>query len=192
MKTVWGAIALVLLAPISLPAQTAHLRQAKAAASKTVQRANERAASASDSGKARGAALGQGVLSDSGSGGRAQVAAGSAAIETAAPLLEREVFRYERGGRRDPFLSLISSGDLRPMLTDLQLTTVLYDPAGRSVAVLRDLSTKEQYRVRVGQTLGRMRVARIDAKSITFTIEEYGYSRQETLRLADPNKESSQ
>ncbi|HWP04028.1 MAG TPA: hypothetical protein VNL96_11265 [Gemmatimonadaceae bacterium] len=191
MKTVSGAIALVLLAAISLPAQTAHLRQAKAAASKTVERANERMASASDSGKARGAA-GQSVHSDSASGGKAQVAAGSAAIETAAPLLEREVFRYERSGRRDPFLSLISSGDLRPMLADLQLTTVLYDPAGRSVAVLRDLSTKEQYRVRVGQTLGRMRVARIDAKSITFTIEEYGYSRQETLRLADPNKESSQ
>lgn len=191
MKTVSGAIALVLVAVLSLPAQTAHLRQARAAASKAAERASERVASTSDSVKASGAAVGQVMPGDSGSG-KAQVAAGSAAVETAAPLLEREVFRYERGGRRDPFLSLISSGDLRPMLTDLQLTTVLYDPAGRSVAVLRDLSTKEQYRVRVGQTLGRMRVTRIDAKSITFTIEEYGYSRQETLRLADPNKESSQ
>jgi hypothetical protein len=192
MKTVSGAIALVLLAGLSLPAQSTHLRQAKAAAAKTAQRASERAVSTSDSVKARGGAAGQSVLSDSASGGKAQVAAGSAAVEAAVPLLEREVFRYERSGRRDPFLSLINSGDLRPMLTDLQLTTVLYDPAGRSVAVLRDLSTKEQYRVRIGQTLGRMRVARIDAKSITFTIEEYGYSRQETLRLADPNKESSQ
>jgi hypothetical protein len=121
---------------------------------------------------------------------KTQAAAGSTAVPAAAPLLEREVFHYERSGRRDPFLSLIRSGDLRPMLTDLRLTTVLYDPGGRSVAVLQDVSTKEQYRVRVGQTLGRMRVARIDAKSITFTIEEYGYSRQETLRLADPNKES--
>jgi len=44
-------------------------------------------------------------------------------------------------------------------------------------------------RVRVGQSLGRIRVARISEKSITFTIEEFGFSRQETLLLGDPNKE---
>jgi len=56
----------------------------------------------------------------------------------------------------------------------------------------RDLGTKEQYRVRVGESLGRMRVASIAMKAITFTIEEFGYSRTETLALVDPKKESSQ
>jgi hypothetical protein len=97
----------------------------------------------------------------------------------------REAFSYERSGRRDPFLSLLHSHDLRPMLNDLKLVAVLYDPVGRSWAVLRDITTKEQYRVKVGQQLGRMRVTQIHPKSVTFTIEEIGFSRQQTLALND-------
>jgi hypothetical protein len=95
------------------------------------------------------------------------------------------VFSYSEGGRRDPFFSLLNSNELRPMLSDLRLVTVVYDPAGRSVAILRDVSREEQYRARVGQTLGRMRVTNIHPKSVTFTIEEFGFSRQETLALRD-------
>lgn len=98
----------------------------------------------------------------------------------------REVYAYPGVGRRDPFLSLLKSGDLRPLLSDLKLVTVLYDPTGRnSVAILRDLSTKDQYRVKLGQQLGRMRVAQIQPKQLVFTIEEFGYSRQEALALND-------
>jgi hypothetical protein len=39
--------------------------------------------------------------------------------------------------------------------------------------------------VKVGQTLGRMRVAQIHPKSVTFVIDEFGYSRQEILALGD-------
>jgi hypothetical protein len=97
----------------------------------------------------------------------------------------REAFSYERSGRRDPFLSLLHSHDLRPMINDLKLVAVLYDPVGRSWAVMRDMTTKEQYRVKVGQQLGRMRVTQIHPKSVTFTIEEIGFSRQQTLALND-------
>jgi len=98
--------------------------------------------------------------------------------------IEREVFAYESLGRRDPFRSLMASGDLKPLLSDLRLVAVAYDEAGgQSVAILRDLATKEQYRVRAGTLLGRMRVAHIRSKSVVFTIEELGYSRQETLGL---------
>jgi hypothetical protein len=97
----------------------------------------------------------------------------------------REAFNYERSGRRDPFLSLLHSHDLRPMINDLKLVAVLYDPVGRSWAVMRDMTTKEQYRVKVGQQLGRMRVTQIHPKSVTFTIEEIGFSRQQTLALND-------
>lgn len=97
----------------------------------------------------------------------------------------REAFSYERSGRRDPFWSLLHSHDLRPMINDLKLVAVLYDPVGRSWAVMRDMTTKEQYRVKVGQQLGRMRVTQIHPKSVTFTIEEIGFSRQQTLALND-------
>jgi hypothetical protein len=125
--------------------------------------------------------------------GRAtQASAGSTAVTNDTATFSRESFRYERSGRRDPFLSLMAYGELRPLITELRVTSIAYDPKGGSVAVLRDLGTKEQYRVRVGESLGRMRVASIAMKAITFTIEEFGYSRQETLALVDPKKESSQ
>lgn len=124
-----------------------------------------------------------------------QTAAGRTAADTAAGgVFEREIFRYERAGRRDPFVSLMENGELRPLITEIRVTGIVYDESGRSsVAVLRDIGSKEQYRVRIGSSLGRMRVARIDRKSVTFTIEEFGFSRQETLQLSDdPNKETKQ
>ena len=103
-------------------------------------------------------------------------------------LINREVFQYEASGRRDPFVSLLTTTDLRPLLSDLKLVGVAYDPRGQnSVAVLRDVTSKEQYRVRVGQTIGRMRVAAIQPKAVIFTIEEFGYSRQELLPIAPPD-----
>ncbi len=71
------------------------------------------------------------------------------------------------------------------MMSDLRLSVVVYDASGDSRAVLRDINTNEQYKVRVGQQLGRMRVSRIAPKSVTFTILEFGESRQETLALND-------
>jgi len=125
--------------------------------------------------------------------GRAtQASGGTTEVKAGMGTFSRESFRYERSGRRDPFVSLMAYGELRPLITELRVTSIAYDPNGGSVAVLRDLGTKEQYRVRVGESLGRMRVARIAKKEITFTIEEFGYSRQETLALTDPKKESSQ
>ena len=105
-------------------------------------------------------------------------------------LINRELFQYDADGRRDPFVSLLTTSDLRPLLQDLKLVAVAFDPNGRtSVAVMRDITSKEQYRVRVGQTLGRMRVAAIQEKAVVFTIEEFGFSRQELLAMtADSTK----
>jgi len=106
--------------------------------------------------------------------------------------LDRESYSYAPDGRRDPFASLMAHGELRPMISDLRLTTVVYLDGGGSVAVLRDLTTQEQYRVRVGQQLGRMRVAAIRPKQVTFTIEEFGFSRQESLALGDSTTSRTQ
>jgi Tfp pilus assembly protein PilP len=103
-------------------------------------------------------------------------------------LINREIFQYDGDGRRDPFVSLLTTSDLRPLLNDLKLVAVAYDPRGQnSVAVLRDATSKSQYRVKVGQTIGRMRVAAIQEKAVIFTIEEFGYSRQELLPIQPPD-----
>ena len=103
-------------------------------------------------------------------------------------LINREIFQYDGDGRRDPFVSLLTTSDLRPLLNDLKLVAVAYDPRGQnSVAVLRDPTSKTQYKVKVGQTIGRMRVAAIQEKAVIFTIEEFGYSRQELLPIQPPD-----
>ena len=102
---------------------------------------------------------------------------------------QREVFQYAQSNRRDPFVSMITSSDLRPQIGDLKLVTVITTQGGGgSVAILRDLQTKEQYRVRVGQTLGRMRVAQIQPRAVVFAIEEFGYNRQEVLAMNDSTR----
>ena len=107
----------------------------------------------------------------------------------AAPQVTREVFVYGDAGRRDPFFSLILTEDLRPLLSDLKLVGVLYEPSGRrSVAIFRDVLTNAQYRVQTGMALGRMRVAQIKPKGVIFTIDEFGLSRQDSLMMSDSLK----
>jgi len=98
---------------------------------------------------------------------------------------EREVFAYVVGGRRDPFASPIETGEIRPLIADLKVTGIIFDPRGRnSVAVMRDMSTQEQYRVKTGNILGRAKVAQIKPQEVVMTIDEYGFSRQEILTLS--------
>jgi hypothetical protein len=106
------------------------------------------------------------------------------ADSTQAMTLLREVFAYEGGGR-DPFMSLLRSGDVRPLLSDLKLTTIVYDGryAARSVAVLRDITNRRIYRVKMGDIIGRLKVTQIRPREIVFTVQEFGFERQETLSL---------
>src|SRR5260370_19282941 len=84
------------------------------------------------------------------------------------------------------FVSLLRSGDVRPLLTDLKLVTVVYDGVypGRSVAVLHDITNNKRYRVKTGEVVGRLRVTQIRPREVVFTVQEFGYERQETLSLA--------
>lgn len=191
--------ALVLVASTAAAQSVPPITRTRQAATNAVAKANARTTASSTLAEspeparaqprsASSAAATRGVSTDSAAGSTAVVGART-------PPFERESFRYSRSGRRDPFVSLMTTGDLRPLITDLELVAVAWDPTGQnSVAVLHDISTKdkEQYRVRVGQSLGRMRVASIAKKAVVFTIEEFGYSRQETLGLRDSNKERKQ
>lgn len=129
----------------------------------------------------------------------AQKPAPAPAVVAAAPadadgqVISRETYSYQGAGRRDPFVSLMNTEELRPLFQDLKLVAVAFDATGRnSVAVLRDVTSKEQYRVKVGQEIGRMRVASIGEKSVVFGIEEFGYSRQQTLAMNDSTKVRTQ
>lgn len=97
----------------------------------------------------------------------------------------REVYSYSAGGRRDPFLSLMSTGEIRPLITEVEVIGIVYDESGpQSEAILRNTADKKtQYRVKVGQTLGRMRIAQITRRDVVFNIEEFGLSRQVTLSV---------
>ncbi len=104
---------------------------------------------------------------------------------TAAIALVREVFAYEGGGR-DPFVSLLKSGDIRPLLSDLKLVGIYYDQRYpvRSVAVLRDVTNGKRYRAKMGDVMGRLKVTQIRPREIVFTVQEFGFERQESLQLA--------
>jgi len=97
--------------------------------------------------------------------------------------LMREVFSY-RGSGRDPFLSLLQSGDVRPLLEDLRVTSIAYDPRypSASVAILRDTIANEIYSVRVGDEVGRLRIAEILPDEVVLIVTEFGSERQEVLR----------
>ena len=111
----------------------------------------------------------------------------AAVSDTVAPAaqtdLMREVFSY-RGSGRDPFMSLLQSDDVRPLIEDLRISSIVYDPRypTASVAVLRDTIANQAYSVRVGDELGRLRVAEILPGEIVLIVTEFGSERQETLR----------
>lgn len=80
----------------------------------------------------------------------------------------------------------MESKDVRPASNDVRLTGILWHPS-RPVAVLRDITNAkaQQYRVTIGSLLGRMRVLEIQPRKVIFTIEEFGYSRRDSLILGD-------
>ncbi len=98
--------------------------------------------------------------------------------------VQRETFTYA-GGARDPFASLITEDKVGPEFNDLLLVGVYLDlrRAGNSVAVLRDKTNQKRFKLRVGDRLGRLKVAQIRQTDVVFTIEDIGFERQETLSL---------
>ena len=114
-----------------------------------------------------------------------------AGVDTAGtpPVILRESYAFAKDGRRDPFVSLLTTNELRPTMSDLRLTGIVFaEGEGRSIATLRDVATNASYRVSAGATLGRMRVSSIRPKTIVFTIDEFGTTRQDSLVLGDSTK----
>ncbi|MGH7701910.1 MAG: hypothetical protein ACREMO_02370, partial [Gemmatimonadales bacterium] len=96
----------------------------------------------------------------------------------------RETFTYS-GGPRDPFVSLLTSAKVGPEFADLLLLGIYQDLryASNSIAVLRDRNSGKRYKLRVGDQVGRLKVAQIRQRDVVFTVEDFGFERQETLSL---------
>lgn len=105
--------------------------------------------------------------------------------------LVRETYAYA-GGPRDPFVSVLDMASVGPEFPDLELVGLYYiaNAPSTSVVVLRDRLTGKKYTVREGERLGRMRIASIRSKDVTFTIDDYGTERQETLTIRKPEGNS--
>ena len=98
--------------------------------------------------------------------------------------LAREVFAY-RGSGRDPFMSLLRSGDVRPLPQDLRVMGITFDARypQRSVAVLNDVAAAKRYTVRPGDVIGRIRVVEVRATEVIAVVQEFGVDRQIVLPL---------
>jgi hypothetical protein len=107
------------------------------------------------------------------------------------PMAQRETYSYS-GGSRDPFESLLDMATSGPELPDLQLVAIYQDLAynSNSVAVLRDRTDDRRFKLRVGDELGRLKVAQIRQKDVVFIVEDFGFERQETLSLTKQEEET--
>jgi hypothetical protein len=97
----------------------------------------------------------------------------------------RETFAYA-GGTRDPFASLMNKDKSGPEIGDLDLVGVYLDlrTPSNNVVVLREKATNgKRHKMRVGDQLGRSRLTQIRARDAVFTIQDFGFERQETLSL---------
>ncbi len=113
----------------------------------------------------------------------AAAAPGGAALP-AGEVYRREVFRYQRGGRPDPFQPLLTAAELGFRVEDLRLTAIIYSPQGnRSVAVFAEGDSARRYRLHAGQRLGTMTVLRILPNRVDVRVDEFGGSHLQSIPL---------
>ena len=104
--------------------------------------------------------------------------------DTTDTQLVREAFSY-RGAGRDPFISLLRSGDVRPLPQDLRVRAINFDPRypQRSVVTVQDTTSDRRYTLRIGDQVGRVRITQIRETEVVITIEEFGVERQVVLPI---------
>jgi hypothetical protein len=96
----------------------------------------------------------------------------------------REAFRYQRGGRPDPFQPLLAAADLGYRVEDLRLTSIVYSPNPRqSIAVFAVADSTGRYRLRTGQRLGSITVVAIYPRRVDVRVDDFGISRTQSLQL---------
>jgi hypothetical protein len=106
--------------------------------------------------------------------------------------LSREVFAYN-GGSRDPFESVLDQANSGPELPDLTLVATYLDLANssRNVAVLRERITGRRYTMHEGDRVGRLEVLTIRDRAVTFRVDDFGVTRQETLSIRKSQEDNT-
>ena len=100
------------------------------------------------------------------------------------PVYRREVFRYQRGGRPDPYQPLLNAADLGYRIEDLRLTAIIYSPNPRqSVAVFALADSARRFRLRAGQRLGSITVLNIYPRRVDVRVDDFGVGRIESVQL---------
>ena len=96
----------------------------------------------------------------------------------------REVFRYQRGGRPDPFQPLLSAADMGYRVEDLRLTSIVYSPNPRqSIAVFAMADSSGRFRLRAGQRLGNITIVGIYPRRVDVQVSDFGVVRVQSLTL---------
>ena len=115
----------------------------------------------------------------------------NAGAETGEPNLDREVFVYPGGDRRDPFERPLPDNSTGTRFEDLRLIGVIHSPNAReSVALVSSRTAtpaaatgERTFRVRQDEVLGDMKVLRVEQASVIVEIRRFGIGEQRELRL---------
>ena len=111
-------------------------------------------------------------------------------------VFEREVFRYPSFQRRNPFRPLVA-GEGGPRFEQLRLMGIIYDAdPSASVATLGtsavsvsedgqavSVSEGKSWYLKVGQSIGNVRVIEIRREQVVVEVEEFGLTEQKIMQL---------
>jgi hypothetical protein len=101
-----------------------------------------------------------------------------------ADLYHREVFRYQVGGRPDPFQPLLSGDEIGVRAQDLTLEGIVYSSSpGGSMAIFTLPGDAGRVRLRTGQRTGSVTVVAIHPRRVDVREDQFGVSRAYSLEL---------
>ena len=112
-------------------------------------------------------------------------------------VFEREVFAYPAFQRRNPFRPLVASDQGGPRFEQLRLMGIIFsdDPASSvaivgtsTVTVSEDAATVnvqegDAWYLKVGQSIGNIRVVEIRREQVVMEVEEFGLTEQKIMQL---------
>jgi hypothetical protein len=99
-------------------------------------------------------------------------------------VYRREVFRYQAGGRLDPFQPLLTGEHIGVRAHDLTLEGIIYSTApGASIAIFSLPAGGGRARLRVGQRLGSVTVLAIHPRRVDLREDQFGVARVVSLQL---------
>jgi hypothetical protein len=113
----------------------------------------------------------------------AEAPAGGAVLPEA-DLYRREVFRYQAGGRPDPFRPLLQGDDMGVRVQDLRLIGIIHSSNPRaSVAVFTLPADSARLRLRPGQRVGAVTLVAVHPRRVDVREDALGVSRTYSLEL---------